>query len=57
MGGGVGIKADCLKKDLGLKVGCPPWGVFLRDPSPYVRKFRSKPQITPNDLVDKRDRV
>ena len=27
-GGGVGVKADCLNKDLGLKVGCPPWGSF-----------------------------
>ena len=26
--GGVGVKADYLKKDLGLKVGCPPWGSF-----------------------------
>ena len=27
-GGGVGVKAYCLKKDLGLLVGCPPWGFF-----------------------------
>ena len=24
----VGVKADCLKKDLGLEVGCPAWGSF-----------------------------
>ena len=29
----VGSKADSLTRDLGLWVDCPPWGVFLRDPS------------------------
>ena len=24
----VGVKADCLTRDLGLYVGCPPWGSF-----------------------------
>ena len=24
----VGVRADCLKQDLGLYVGCPPWGSF-----------------------------
>ena len=32
----VGIKTDCLTRDLGLLVKCPLWGVFLRDPSPYL---------------------
>ena len=32
----------------GQFVGCPPWGVFLRDPSPYLREFRRKPRKTPN---------
>ena len=27
-GVGVGVKADYLKKDLGLYVGCPAWGSF-----------------------------
>ena len=31
-------------------------GVFLRDPSPYLREFRRKPRKTPNGQVDKRDR-
>ena len=22
---------------------CPPWGVFLKNPNPYLRKFRGKP--------------
>ena len=26
--GGVGVKPDCLKKDLGLWMGCLPWGSF-----------------------------
>ena len=26
----VGVKADYHTRDLGLWVGCPPWGVFLR---------------------------
>ena len=37
MEGGEGVKANYLKKDLGLQVGYPPWEVFLRDPSPYLR--------------------
>ena len=24
----VGVKADCLSGDLGLWIGCPPWGSF-----------------------------
>ena len=42
--------------DLGLWVGFPPWGVFLRDPSPYLCKFRRKPWKTPNVWIDKRER-
>ena len=26
--GGGGVKADYLSRDLGLWVGCPPWGPF-----------------------------
>ena len=33
----VGFKADCLTRDLGLG-GMPSVGVFLRDPSPYLRE-------------------
>ena len=43
--GGVGVKADCLKKNLG---GMPSVGVFLRYPSSYLREFRRKPRKTPN---------
>ena len=35
----VGVKADYRTRDLGLWVDCPPWGVFLREPSPYLRKI------------------
>ena len=52
----VGVKADCLSRDLGLWVECPPWKVFQRDSSPYLSKFRRKPRKTPNGKVDKRDR-
>ena len=31
-------------------------GIFLRDPSSYLRKFRRKPRKTPKDKVDNRDR-
>ena len=44
----VGVKADYLTRDLGLWEGCPPWGVFLRDPSMYLREIRRKPRETPN---------
>ena len=40
----VGFKADCLTRDLGLG-GMPSVGVFLRDPSPYLREFRRKPPL------------
>ena len=53
-GGGVGIKAGCLTKDLGLPH--PFTGFFLNDPSPYLREFWRKPWKTPNSLVDKHNR-
>ena len=31
--------------------------VFLRDPNPYLSEFQRKPRKTPNDEVDKRERV
>ena len=52
----IGIEADCLTRDLRLQVEWPQWGVFLRDPSPYIREFRRKTRKTPNGKVDKRDR-
>ena len=33
----------------------PSMEIFLRDPSPYLRKFQRKPRKTPNSQVDKRD--
>ena len=36
--------------------GVPSLGVFLKDPSPYLREFRRKPRKTPNGQVDKLDR-
>ena len=36
--------------------GMPSLGVFLRDPSRYLREFRRKPRKTPNDKVDNRYR-
>ena len=51
----VGVKADCLTRDLSQKVECLPWGAFLRDPNPYLRKFRRKPRKTPNGQVDQHD--
>ena len=48
---GVGVKTDCLTKDLGLQVEYLPWGVFLRDPSSYFREFRRKPRETPNGTL------
>ena len=42
--GGVGVKADCLKKGPRPIGGMPSVGVFLKDPSPYFREFRRKPR-------------
>ena len=36
--------------------GTPSVGVFLRDPSPYLREFWRNPRKTPNGLVNKRVR-
>ena len=36
------FKADCLTRYLDQWVECPPWEVFLRDPSPYLCEFRKK---------------
>ena len=44
----VGFEADYLAKNLELSVECPPWWVFLRDPSPDLRKFRRNPWKTSN---------
>ena len=32
-------------RDLELQAECPPWEVFLRDPNPYLRKFRKKTTV------------
>ena len=45
---GVGDKANCLKIGPRLIGGMPSVGVFLRDPSPYLREFRRKTRKTPN---------
>ena len=34
----------------------PSFRVFLRDPSPYLRKFQRKQWKSPNVWIDKRDR-
>ena len=47
-GGGVGAKADCLKKGPRPIGGMPSVRVFLRDPSPYLREFRRKSRKIPN---------
>ena len=50
-----GPKADCLTRVLGL------WNMggcllrILRDPNPYLREIRRKPQKTPNDEIDKHE--
>ena len=46
----LGLRPIFWTRDLGLQ------GVILRDPSPYLRKFRRKPRKTPNLWVDKSDR-
>ena len=51
-----GFKSSCHARDLELLVECPPWGVFLRDPNPYLREFRRKLRKTPNSYVVKRIR-
>ena len=48
IGGGVDVNADCLKKGPMPMGGMPSVGVFLRDPSPYLRELRRKPRKTPH---------
>ena len=36
------IKANCLLVGPGPVRGCPPWGVFLRDPIPYGMRVSEK---------------
>ena len=44
----VGIMFFIYTWDLGLKVECPSWGVFLKNPRPYLHKFQRKPLKTPH---------
>ena len=50
----VGFKAKCPLVGPGPIGGMPSVGVFLRDPSKFLREFRRKPRKTPNGKVDKR---
>ena len=45
----VGMRPIVRMWDINLWGEYPPWEVFPRDPSPYLRKFRRKPRKTPND--------
>ena len=47
----VGLRSIFRIWDLGLRGECPQWGVFLRDPSLYLRKFRRKTWKNPTDLL------
>ena len=47
---GCRFKADCPLVGRGPKGGVPSVGVFLRDPSRYLREFRRKPRKTPKGL-------
>ena len=44
----VGFKANCPLVGSGLLGELLSVGVFLRDPRPYLSKFRRKPRKTPN---------
>ena len=44
----VGIRAIFYMRNLNLREKYDTWGVFLRDPSPYLGEFRRNPRITPN---------
>ena len=44
----VGLQANCPLVEPQLIGGMPSPGVFLRDPSPYLLKFRRKPRKIPN---------
>ena len=55
---GCWIESNCPHMGAG-PIGVVPsvgWGVFLRDPNPYLREFRRKPHKTPNDKVYKLNR-
>ena len=45
---GCRLKANCPSMEPGLTGDVPSVGVFPRDSSPYLRKFRRKPRKTPN---------
>ena len=45
---GYNVKANGPLVGPGPVGGVPAVGVFLRDPSPYVREFQRKPRKTPN---------
>ena len=53
---GCRVKANCSLVGPGHIEEVPSVGIFLRDPSTYLRKFRRKPQKTRNGEVDKPDR-
>ena len=44
----VGFESNCPLVGPKTIGGMPSVGVFLRDPSPYLRVFRKKPRKTPN---------
>ena len=48
VGLGCRFKGDCPLVGPEPKGGVPSVGIFLRDPSPYLREFRGKPRKTPN---------
>ena len=48
---GCGIKTNCPHVGPGPATEQPFEGVFLKDPSPYLNKFRRKLRKTPNSLV------
>ena len=47
-GGGGSFKANCSLVGPGPTGGVPSMGLFLRNPSPYLREFLRKPRKTPN---------
>ena len=53
----VGLRPIVRKWDLNLRGKWPPWGVFLREPSPHLCEFRKKLWKIPNVKVDRCDRV
>ena len=50
------VEVNCPLMGPGPASGGPSVGVFLKDPSPYLREFRRKTRKTLNGEVDKRDR-